>query len=67
MAGFRNNFQDHGRLLEQLLGSQAAIIKPEQAPRRGLLKELSQLVSDFIEASTNLIFGFSSQNDSQKL
>jgi hypothetical protein len=32
LAGFRNNFQDQGRLSKQLLESQAAVIKPEQAP-----------------------------------
>jgi hypothetical protein len=31
MAGFRNSFQSHRRLSEQLLESQAAIRKPEQA------------------------------------
>jgi hypothetical protein len=30
MAGFRNSFQDHRPLSEQLLESQAAIGKPEQ-------------------------------------
>jgi hypothetical protein len=55
MAGFLNNFQDHRRLTEQLLESQAAIGKPEQAFWRGLLLEgFSQLVSDFVEASKNL-------------
>jgi hypothetical protein len=36
MVGFRNNFQDHRRLSEQLLESQAAIGKPEQDAWRGL-------------------------------
>jgi hypothetical protein len=31
IAGFRNNFQDHRRVTEQLLETQAAIRKPEQA------------------------------------
>jgi hypothetical protein len=31
MASFRNNFQDQRRLSEQLLESQAAIGKPEEA------------------------------------
>jgi hypothetical protein len=31
IAGFRNNFQDHSRVTEQLLETQAAIRKPEQA------------------------------------
>ncbi len=32
MAGFRNNFQEHRRISEQLLELQAALGKPEQAP-----------------------------------
>ncbi len=35
-AGFRNNIQDHGRSSKQLLESQAAIRKPEQASCRGV-------------------------------
>jgi hypothetical protein len=31
IAGFRNNFQGHRRVTEQLLETQAAIRKPEQA------------------------------------
>jgi hypothetical protein len=31
IAGFRNNFQDHRRVTEQLLETQAAIRKPEPA------------------------------------
>jgi hypothetical protein len=31
LAGFRNNFQDQGRVTEQPLETQAAIRKPEQA------------------------------------
>ncbi len=31
IAGFRNNFQDHRRVTEQLLETQAAIRKPELA------------------------------------
>jgi hypothetical protein len=32
IAGFRNNFQDHSRVMEQLLETEeAAIRKPEQA------------------------------------
>ncbi len=34
MSGFRNNFQNHRRLSEQLLESQAAFGKPEQATYR---------------------------------
>jgi hypothetical protein len=30
IAGFRNNFQDHRRVTEQLLETQAAIRKPEK-------------------------------------
>ncbi len=44
MAGFRNNFKDHRRFSEHFLQTQATI------PGR-----FSQLVSDFIEASWNLI------------
>jgi hypothetical protein len=39
IAGFRNNFQDHMRVMEQLLETLAAIRKPEQALCRGLLEE----------------------------
>jgi hypothetical protein len=31
IAGFQNNFQNHRRITEQLLETQAAIRKPEQA------------------------------------
>jgi hypothetical protein len=55
MAGFRDNFQDHRRLSEQIFERQAAIGKPEQASRRGFLEGFSQLVSDFIEAGRYLI------------
>jgi hypothetical protein len=58
MAGFQNNFQNHRRLLEQLLKSQAASGNPEQAPFRGLLEGFSQLVSDYIEACRNFILDF---------
>ncbi len=37
---------------------QKALGKPEQAVWRELLEEFSQLVSDFIEASRNLIWAF---------
>ncbi len=53
IASFRNNFQDHRRVTVQLLETQAAIRKPEQALWRGLLVGISQIVSDFIEASRN--------------
>ncbi len=43
---------------EQLLKAQAAIRKPKQALWRGLLEGISQLVSDFIEASRNFILNF---------
>jgi hypothetical protein len=48
-------YQNHKRLSEQLLESQAAIGKPEQATRRELLEGFSQLVSDFLEVSRNYI------------
>ncbi len=54
--GFRNNFQDHRRVTEQLLKMQAAIRKPIQALWSGLLEGISQLVSYFIEASRNFIW-----------
>jgi hypothetical protein len=60
MAGFRKKYQDHRRLSEQLLQSQA-ILKMEQASCK-LLEGFSQLVSDFIEASRNFSWDlFSSQ------
>jgi hypothetical protein len=40
------------------LNAQAAIRKPEQALWRGLLAGISQLVSDFLEATRNFILGF---------
>ncbi len=55
MAGFRNNFQ---ALSMQLLVSQAAIGKLEQAYWRELLEEFSLLVSDFIKSKQNIIFDF---------
>jgi hypothetical protein len=55
MSGFWNNFQDHRRLSGQLLVSQAAVGKLEQASWRDLLEGFLQLVSDFIEASRNCI------------
>jgi hypothetical protein len=58
MAGFQNNFEDHMRLSEQLLVSQAAIGKPEQARLIGLLEGLFLFVSDFIEASRNFSLDF---------
>jgi hypothetical protein len=59
IACFRNNFQEDGRVKEQLLETQAAIRKPEQALWRGLLEGISKLlVSDFIEASRNFGFDF---------
>ncbi len=57
----------HSRLLEQfsesqavsqLLKPQAAIRKPQQALWRGLLEGISQLISDCIEASRNVILDF---------
>jgi hypothetical protein len=59
MAGFQNNFEDHRRLAEQLLESQAAIRKPEQASwKRGALEGFSQFLSNFIVACRNFIFNF---------
>jgi hypothetical protein len=58
IASFRNNFEDHRRVTEQLLETQAAIRKPEQALWRGLLEGISQIVSDFIEASRNFYLDF---------
>ncbi len=58
ITGFRNYFQNHRLLSEQLLESQAAAWKPEQASYRWLLESLSELVSDFREASRNFIFKF---------
>jgi hypothetical protein len=58
MAGFRNNFQDHRQVSEQLLETQAAIRKLEQLAEEVYLEGISQLVSNFIEASRNF-FGFS--------
>ncbi len=55
---FRNNFQDHRQVSEQLLTTQAAIRNPKQALWRGWLEGISQLVSYFIEESRNLIFYF---------
>ncbi len=59
-ASFRNNFQDHRQLSEQLLETQTAIGKPEQPPWRGFLL---QSVNDFV----NKHFRFSSQKDSKRL
>jgi len=67
IAGFRNNFQDHRRVTKQYLETQAALRKPEQALWRGLLEWISQLLSDFIEASETFLFGFPSQKDNWKL
>jgi hypothetical protein len=57
-AGFRNNFQVRRRISEQFLETQADIRKPEQAPGKGLLEGISQLVSDFKEAGRNIILDF---------
>ncbi len=54
IASFRNNFQDHRRVTEQLLETQAVIRKPEQ----GILELISQLVSDFIEVSRTFNLDF---------
>jgi hypothetical protein len=56
IAGFRNNFQDQRRVTEQLLETQAALRKPEHALWRGLLKGISQLVSDSYKQAENLIW-----------
>jgi hypothetical protein len=44
MAGFRNNFQNHRRVSEQLFKTQAAIRKAEQALQRGLQEGLLTIV-----------------------
>ncbi len=66
MAGFRNRFQDHRRLLEQHLDSQAAFGNPEHIFSEGLLERFSQELSDF-KSKQKFHFGFSSQKDNQKL
>jgi hypothetical protein len=55
---FRNNFQDHRWVTEQPLETHAAIRIPEQDLCRGLLEEISQLVSDFIEERINFTLDF---------
>jgi hypothetical protein len=64
MVGFCNNFQDHSRILERFLESQAAISESQNKLPEGRVTLFLQLVSDFKEASRN--FRFSSQKDSQK-
>ncbi len=66
MAGFRNNFQNHRRLSEQLLESQAAIGKPEQASWRVLLEEYV-VIKWFHRCDQKLYFGFSWQKGCQQL
>ncbi len=58
MVGFWNNFQDRKTPFEQLLETQEAIEKLEQASWRGLEAGFSQFVSDFIQASSNFSFEF---------
>ncbi len=67
MAGFRNNFHDHRRLLEQLLESQVSVGKLEQAPWRGLLEEFFTISKWLQRGKQKLFYKFSSQNLSQKL
>ncbi len=43
MAGFRNNFQDHRQVSEQLLETQAAIRKLEQLSEETYWKEFHNL------------------------
>jgi hypothetical protein len=50
--------KNHEQLSEQLLQTQAAMGKPEQAGGSGLLEGFSQLVSDFIETSRNFLLDF---------
>jgi hypothetical protein len=61
----------HSRLSQQLLKAHAAIRKLEQAFGKGILEEISQLASDFLEASKNFIldlchgscfFGYTAEN-----
>ncbi len=58
IAGFRNNFQDHRRVTEQLLDTHTAIRKPVKALWRGILEGISQLVSYFIEARRHFNLDF---------
>jgi hypothetical protein len=50
--------QEHRQLSEQLSQYQESLGKPEQAFPRVALEEFPQLVTDFIEASRNLILAF---------
>ncbi len=52
---FGKKISNHRRVSEQLLKAHEAIRKPKQALWSGLLEGISQLVSDFIEASRNCI------------
>jgi hypothetical protein len=62
VAGFRNNFQNHRRLWNNFLESQATAWKPEQASWRGFLEGFSELVSDFVEATETLFEIFYTKN-----
>ena len=55
IAGFRNNFQNHRRVSEQLLKAQAVIREPEKS---SLKRVTGRKVSNFIEASRNFILDF---------
>ncbi len=61
VGNFRNNFQDHRRLSEQLQDSQAAIGKPEQASCHNYSS------TRFHRSKQKLYFGFSSQKTVQKI
>jgi hypothetical protein len=58
IASFRNNFQDHSRDTEQFLETKGGYQKAGTSSLKGVTGVISQLVSDFIEASRNIIFDF---------
>ncbi len=61
IASFRNNFKNHTCFQNNFLKSLTTTWKLEKASWRGLLEGFSELVSDFKEASRNLIFIFSTK------
>ncbi len=63
IVGFRNNFQNHCWLSEQLF-SKAATWKLDQASWRGLLEVFSELVSDSKELSRQLYNFFTKRHPS---
>ncbi len=60
------NFQNHRRVQEQVLQSEAGFWMSQKALWRGLLEGLSKLVSVFKEASKNLAFDFLNNKDKTK-